>query len=76
MTTTLDPAVTGSLADSTWTECSVESTVDRLYLEFGGKLERTVVAAVVRQCVQDLDSAPAGALPELSERLARQRLLG
>jgi len=33
-----------------------------------------VIAAVVRQCRDDLAGSPPGALPELVERLARQRL--
>jgi len=43
-----------------------------------GEFERVhplpVIAAVVRQCRDDLKGSPAGALPELLERLARQRL--
>jgi len=33
-----------------------------------------VIAAVVRQCRDDLAGSPPGALPELVQRLARQRL--
>jgi len=33
-----------------------------------------VITAVVRQCRTDLDGVPSGAIPELLERLASQRL--
>jgi len=33
-----------------------------------------VITAVVQQCRTDLDSVPSGAIPELLERLAHQRL--
>jgi hypothetical protein len=36
--------------------------------------DSSVVSSVVRTCRQDLQGAPAGALPELVERLARERL--
>jgi hypothetical protein len=46
----------------------------RLFSEFGAELPMQVIAATVRQCRRDLDAAPRPALPELVERLARQRL--
>ncbi|MEV6325269.1 hypothetical protein AB0M45_29415 [Nocardia sp. NPDC051787] len=58
-------------AENRW----IEVTVDRLCLEFGGRVARPWVGRVVRRCVQDLAGSPVGGLPELSERLARQRLL-
>ena len=33
-----------------------------------------VITAVVQQCRADLDSVPSGAIPELLERVAHQRL--
>jgi hypothetical protein len=46
----------------------------RLLAEFGAHLEPEVIAAVVDGCRQDLAGTPTGPLPELLERLARQRL--
>ena len=47
--------------------------VRRLGAEFG-ELTPNEVATIVDQCCADLRGAPAGALPELVERLARERL--
>ena len=38
-------------------------------------IPRREVAGLVRQCRADLAGSPAGAMPELVERLARQRLI-
>lgn len=46
----------------------------RLCAEFNG-LDPGYVRQVVLGCMHDLDCAPTGALPELVERLGRQRLL-
>jgi hypothetical protein len=47
--------------------------VARLSVEFPAQ-RAAVVSRTVDQCRRDLDGAPPGALPELLERLARQRL--
>ena len=47
---------------------------ERLYTECGSDIRLSEILAVLQQCVEDLDVAPAGALPELLERLARARL--
>jgi hypothetical protein len=47
--------------------------VARLVAEFPGHHVAVVSATVVR-CRRELDGVPPGALPELLERLARQRL--
>jgi len=47
---------------------------ERLFGEFERVQPLPVIAAVVRQCRHDLEGSPPGALPELLERLARQRL--
>jgi len=47
---------------------------ERLFGEFARVHPLPVIAAVVRQCRNDLDGSPPGALPEVLERLARQRL--
>ena len=54
---------------------SVAQTVERLDREFCGSVHRNVIVTVVRRSRRELDSPSAGALPELLERLARQRLL-
>lgn len=54
---------------------SVADIVEHLMDEFGHRLELHVIARVVLGCRADLDCSPAAALPELIERLARQRLL-
>lgn len=51
------------------------SSIDRLVAEFADRLSRSTVSAVMRGCVEDLSGIPAPAMPELSERLARQRLI-
>ncbi|MCE0764438.1 hypothetical protein LWC35_16205 [Pseudonocardia kujensis] len=53
----------------------VSPAVARLAREFAGRVPHRVVARVVRECRADLSGVPAGAVPELLERLARQRLL-
>ncbi|OLT16115.1 hypothetical protein BJF78_15355 [Pseudonocardia sp. CNS-139] len=56
-----DPAVAGAVA--------------RLTAEFTDAIGPTVVRRVVRHSRSDLSGCPPAALPELVERLARQRLL-
>jgi hypothetical protein len=52
---------------------SVSSAMSRLSLEFPYIGLRSI-ALVVRTCREELRGSPDGALPELVERLARQRL--
>jgi len=47
---------------------------ERMFTEFERVHPLPVIAAVVRQCRDDLAGSPPGALPELVQRLARQRL--
>jgi len=56
------------------TSGSIADVTERLFLEFEPRLPLTTIVAVVRGCRHELDTAPAPALPELVERLARQRL--
>lgn len=53
----------------------IDEAVDRLCKEFEDHFSRGSVAGIVRHCIDDLAGTPAGAIPELGERLARQRLL-
>jgi hypothetical protein len=64
------PTATAPIADE-----SVVSAIARLTAELGGRTP-TPIEPVVAACRRDLAGAPPGALPELVERLARQRLLG
>lgn len=49
-------------------------TNNRLLAEFGALVAQSTVTRVVQSCRHDLRGAPPGALAELVERLARQRL--
>lgn len=53
----------------------VADVVERLMAEFQGRLGLARVAQTVLGCRRDLTGTPTAALPELIERLARQRLL-
>lgn len=53
---------------------SIADVTERLFAEFETQLPVTTIAATVRQSSDDIDSVPEPALPELVERLARQRL--
>ena len=54
-------------------DLSVRSAAQRLAQEFPELAPRSIVL-VVRTCREELRGSPDGALPELVERLARQRL--
>jgi hypothetical protein len=54
-----------------------DSLVDvavRLHRDYADRIPFTKVLAVIEECRRDLDTPGADALPELVERLARQRL--
>ena len=54
-------------------DLSVHSALTRLSAEFPELGQRSIVL-VVRTCREELRGSPTDALPELVERLARQRL--
>ena len=56
-------------------ELAVTEAVQRLDREFHGSIHPRIIVSVVRRSRHELDSPSSGALPELLERLARQRLL-
>lgn len=56
-------------------DLAVTEAVRRLDREFRGSIHQGIIVRVVRRSRHELDSPSAGALPELLERLARQRLL-
>jgi len=60
-------------AAATVSDAAVRSAVVRLAGEFPELQPRSLVL-VVRTCREELRGSPDGALPELVERLARQRL--
>ncbi len=53
----------------------VVDVTERLMAEFEDRLGLDQISEVVRVCRKDLAGTPDEALPELVERLARQRLL-
>jgi hypothetical protein len=52
----------------------VAHVTERLLAEFGSERDPASIAAAVADCRAELVTVPAGALPELLERLVRQRL--
>jgi hypothetical protein len=54
---------------------AVDQAVARLADEFRARLRPQVIGTVVRSCRRDLSGVPVTALPEMVERLARERLL-
>ena len=54
-------------------DCLADLT-ERLFAEFEHVLPLNAIARVVRDCRSDLAGSPTGAMPELTERLARHRL--
>jgi hypothetical protein len=53
---------------------SYADVTERLFRAFAAVHPLPVITAVVQQCRVDLDCVPCGAVPELLERLAHQRL--
>jgi hypothetical protein len=53
---------------------SYADLVERLFREFEDHVSLTAIADLVRECRQQLRGSPEQAVPELTERLARQRL--
>lgn len=51
------------------------AVVDRLVVEFRDSVPSTTIARVVSWSIGDLAGVPAADIPELAERVARQRLL-
>ncbi|MDJ0489684.1 hypothetical protein QNA24_25220 [Rhodococcus qingshengii] len=49
-------------------------TVARLAREFVGSFSERGIEIVLDGCVEDLSGVPSAAIPELSERLAHQRI--
>jgi hypothetical protein len=47
---------------------------DRLYVDYQPSITHADIDRIVAQCNADLAGTPEAALPELLERLARQRL--
>ena len=52
----------------------VIDVTERLMAEFEDRLGLQVISGVVSACRRDLQGTPSGPMPELLERLARQRL--
>lgn len=58
----------------TATEPALAEITKRLCAEFHTRIHHEQISAAVHQADNELAGAPYGALPELVERLARQRL--
>jgi hypothetical protein len=56
-------------------ELLVFGVIERLREDLEPEINREAVVDVVWQCHRELQGIPAPAMPELVERLARQRLL-
>ncbi len=61
--------------DVTDVDMTYADVTERLFRRFDAVHSLPVITAVLRQCRSELDCAPLGALPELWERLATQRLI-
>jgi hypothetical protein len=55
---------------------SYADLVERLFREFEDHVTLAAIVDLARECRQQLKGSPEQALPELTERLARQRLTG
>jgi hypothetical protein len=55
-------------------ESSFADMIERLFYQFEARLPLTTIVAVVRDARQQLRGSPMAALPELTERLAIERL--
>ena len=53
----------------------IVDVTERLMAEFENQLGLDLITRIVTQCRHDLHGAPTGALPELLEQAAHQRLL-
>jgi hypothetical protein len=53
---------------------SFADMIERLFRQFEGELPLTAIVRVARESRRQLSGSPAGALPELTERLAIERL--
>ena len=56
-------------------DTSLAGITERLMIEFGDRVQVSTISEIVLECRHDLQGSPVLALPELVERLARQRLL-
>jgi hypothetical protein len=63
-----------ALASPSGHEASFADIVERMFREFEDRLPLKLILDVVNGARRDLHGTPAGALPELTERLARHRL--
>jgi hypothetical protein len=53
---------------------SYADIMERMFREYEAVLDLPSITRIVNGCRHDLQGIPAGALPELTERLARHRL--
>jgi len=72
--TTLPDTRLSSEDEPDYHDRSFADIVERLFREFEDRLSLTAIVEVVRESRQHLRGSPVGALPELTERLAHERL--
>ena len=72
--TTLPDTRLSSDGEPDYHDRSFADIVERLFREFEDRLSLTAIVEVVRESRQHLRGSPIGALPELTERLAHERL--
>lgn len=53
---------------------SFADMIERLFRRFEGRLPLTTIVRIARESREQLSGSPAGAMPELTERLAIERL--
>jgi hypothetical protein len=63
-----------ALASPSGHETSFADMVERMFRDFEDRLSLRLILDTVNGTRRDLHGTPVGALPELTERLARQRL--
>jgi len=74
MTTLPDTRILPEEGEPDYHDRSFADIVERLFREFEDRLSLTAIVEVVRESRLHLRGSPIGALPELTERLAHERL--
>lgn len=72
----IDPTARLGGAEMFVDQYSYADVVERLLAEFEGSVPLPVIVDMTHLCREQLRGSPASAMPELLERLVRQRLIG
>ena len=65
----------GPAGGSSLTDLTLADVAERLMSEFEDRFDLASISRVVQTARHDLAAVPVGSVPELVERLARQRLM-